>query len=80
MDFIIGGIAGAGASAFTTPMDVVKTRLQLQGELQSPTETKKKYRGTFHAMYVILMKDGLKGLQKGLAPAIIIGFVVNSVR
>lgn len=80
MDFIIGGIAGAGASALTTPMDVVKTRLQLQGELQSPTETKKKYRGTFHAMYVILMKDGLKGLQKGLAPAIIIGFVVNSVR
>lgn len=35
MEFVLGGVAAAGAGFFTNPLDVVKTRIQLQGELQN---------------------------------------------
>ncbi|KAH9629270.1 hypothetical protein HF086_008352 [Spodoptera exigua] len=80
MDFIIGGLAGAGATIFTNPMDVVKTRMQLQGELRARTDATTRYRGIFHALYVIARADGALALQKGLAPAMVLGFTMNSVR
>ncbi|CAH2073198.1 unnamed protein product, partial [Iphiclides podalirius] len=80
MDFVIGGLAGAGATIFTNPMDVVKTRFQLQGELRARNEHTPRYRGIFHALYVIARNDGVLALQKGLAPAMLLGFTMNSVR
>ncbi|XP_023935371.2 solute carrier family 25 member 35 isoform X2 [Bicyclus anynana] len=80
MDFVIGGLAGAGATIFTNPMDVVKTRLQLQGELRARSEHTMRYRGIFHGLYVISKNDGAMALQKGLAPAMVLGFCMNSVR
>ncbi|XP_022819696.1 solute carrier family 25 member 35-like isoform X2 [Spodoptera litura] len=80
MDFVIGGLAGAGATIFTNPMDVVKTRMQLQGELRARTDATTRYRGIFHALYVIARADGALALQKGLAPAMVLGFTMNSVR
>lgn len=35
--FTAGALAACGAVTFTNPMEVVKTRLQLQGELQAKT-------------------------------------------
>jgi solute carrier family 25, member 34/35 len=80
MDFVIGGLAGAGATVFTNPMDVVKTRMQLQGELLARSEHTTRYRGIVHALYVIARADGVMALQKGLAPAMLLGFTMNSVR
>ncbi|XP_030036016.2 solute carrier family 25 member 35 isoform X1 [Manduca sexta] len=80
MDFVIGGLAGAGATIVTNPMDVIKTRLQLQGELKAKSEQTTRYRGIFHALYVIARADGALALQKGLAPAMVLGFTMNSVR
>ncbi|XP_068629644.1 solute carrier family 25 member 35-like [Battus philenor] len=80
MDFVIGGLAGAGATVFTNPMDVLKTRYQLQGELRAKSETTTRYRGIFHAIYVIARNDSILALQKGLAPALLLGFSLNSVR
>ncbi|KAJ8966956.1 hypothetical protein NQ314_003178 [Rhamnusium bicolor] len=35
MDFVIGGTAACGAAIFSNPFDVLKTRMQLQGELRA---------------------------------------------
>ncbi|KAL0842422.1 hypothetical protein ABMA28_014529 [Loxostege sticticalis] len=80
MDFLIGGLAGAGATIVTNPMDVVKTRMQLQGELRARGTAPERYKGIFHAVYVIAKADGLLALQRGLAPAMWLGFTMNSVR
>ncbi|KAF9617645.1 hypothetical protein IFM89_037708 [Coptis chinensis] len=56
---LCGGIAGSTAALFTTPFDVVKTRLQTQipGSLRS-------YDGVLHALKEIYKNEGLKGLYR----------------
>ncbi|XP_077225958.1 mitochondrial substrate carrier family protein isoform X2 [Tasmannia lanceolata] len=56
-----GGLAGSTAALFTTPFDVVKTRLQTQipGSLRQ-------YDGVFHALQEIAKQEGLKGLYRNL--------------
>ncbi|XP_026379747.1 uncharacterized protein LOC113274577 [Papaver somniferum] len=63
---ICGGLAGSTAALFTTPFDVVKTRLQTEipGSLR-------KYDGVFHALSQIAKDEGLKGLYRGLTPRLI---------
>lgn len=78
MEFIVGGLAGAGATIFTNPIDVIKTRMQLQGELK--TSEPPRYRGLLHAIYVIGKADGPLALQSGLSAAMLLGFTMNSVR
>ena len=34
VEFLLGGLATSGAGVFTNPLEVVKTRMQLQGELK----------------------------------------------
>lgn len=80
MDFIIGGLAASGASFFSNPIDVLKTRMQLQGELRKKGQHAVYYRNVFHAAFVVIQNDGLWGLQKGLAPATVMHFIRNSVR
>lgn len=80
MDFVLSGTAACGACLFTNPLEVVKTRMQLQGELQSRGTYHVHYRNVFHAFYKIGKVDGLAGLQKGLAPGLVYQFVMNGVR
>ncbi|XP_038876200.1 calcium-binding mitochondrial carrier protein [Benincasa hispida] len=63
---VCGGVAGSTAALFTTPFDVVKTRLQTQipGSL-SP------YKSVIQALYEIGKKEGLKGLYRGLTPRLV---------
>ena len=70
MEYAIGGLAACGACVFTNPLDVIKTRLQLQGELQTRGAHPVHYKNPFHAFYVVAKNDGLRGLQKGLVPAL----------
>ncbi|KAJ8764816.1 hypothetical protein K2173_010281 [Erythroxylum novogranatense] len=58
-----GGLAGSTAALFSTPFDVVKTRLQTQipGSIS-------KYDNVFHALKEIGRNEGLKGLYRGLLP------------
>ncbi|XP_062393345.1 solute carrier family 25 member 35 [Sardina pilchardus] len=80
MDFVLSGMAACGACLFTNPLEVVKTRMQLQGELKSRGTYQVYYRNVFHAFYTIGKVDGLAGLQKGLAPGLVYQFFMNGVR
>lgn len=80
MDFIVGGLAGVGAGIFSNPFDVVKTRMQLQGELRARGQHAVYYKSIPHAMYTIVKHDGLSALQKGLVPALWFQLFVNGVR
>lgn len=63
---VCGGLAGSTAAFFTTPFDVVKTRLQTQ----SPGSTSQ-YSSVFQALYEIGKKEGVKGLYRGLTPRLV---------
>ncbi|KAK8936254.1 hypothetical protein KSP39_PZI013014 [Platanthera zijinensis] len=56
---VCGGLAGSTAALFTTPFDVVKTRLQTQvpGSIG-------KYHGVFHALHEIARQEGFQGLYR----------------
>ncbi|XP_059045240.1 solute carrier family 25 member 35-like isoform X2 [Achroia grisella] len=80
MDFVVGGLAGVGAGFFSNPFDVVKTRMQLQGELRAKGQHAVYYKNIPHAMYTIIKHDGIASLQKGLVPALWFQLMVNGVR
>jgi solute carrier family 25 protein 34/35 len=80
VEFLLGGMAACGAGFFTNPLEVVKTRMQIQGELLSRGMYTKHYRNVIHAIYVIAKCDGITALQKGLVPALYYQFVMNSFR
>lgn len=80
MDFLIGGTAATCAGFFSNPFDVIKTRQQLQGELQKRTTIKQPYGGQWQAIKSIIRAEGIIGIQKGLGPALAFQFVMNSTR
>ncbi|GFQ97708.1 solute carrier family 25 member 35 [Trichonephila clavata] len=80
MEFVIGGAAACCAGVFTNPLEVVKTRLQLQGELQSRGVYTVHYKNAFQAFYVIAKEDGIRALQKGLVPALWYQLFMNGIR
>ncbi|XP_066247993.1 solute carrier family 25 member 35-like [Euwallacea similis] len=80
MDFICGGLAASGASIFSNPFDVLKTRMQLQGELQAKGQHAIHYKNAFHAGYVVAKNEGIRGLQRGLGVAMTLHGVRNCVR
>lgn len=55
-----GLIAGATASCITTPLDTIKTRLQVMGHDKRPSTTQ--------VVKKLISEDGWKGLYRGLGP------------
>ncbi|CAH1378862.1 solute carrier family 25 member 35-like isoform X1 [Tenebrio molitor] len=80
MDFAIAGAAAVGACFFTNPLEVLKTRMQLQGELRSKGEHAVHYKNVVHAAYVVAKNDGALALQKGLVPALWVQLIMNGMR
>lgn len=58
----------------------MKTRLQLQGESAKPGTYQKSYKGVVHSFIQVAKNDGIKGLQKGLVPALGFQFTLNALR
>eukprot|EP00946_MAST-07B_sp_MAST-7B-sp1_P002569 g2569.t1 len=76
-DFVYAASAAAAAVLFTNPVDVAKTRLQLQGE---GTNGKRLYRGPVHCILQTLRVEGVSGAQRGLSTAITREAVLNFFR
>ena len=69
-----GGSATATACIFTNPLEVIKTRLQLQGEIQargSAAAAAPRYKGVGDAIVKMAQQEGVLSLQKGLVPGMI---------
>ncbi|BAM82520.1 probable mitochondrial iron transporter Mrs3 [Cyanidioschyzon merolae strain 10D] len=61
--FVSGAIAGAAAAGMTNPLDVVRTRLQTQGEAGA-----RRYRNMWVAFRAVALEEGARGLWAGLVP------------
>ncbi|XP_057794668.1 S-adenosylmethionine carrier 1, chloroplastic/mitochondrial-like [Salvia miltiorrhiza] len=61
---IIGAFAGAITGAITTPLDVVKTRLMIQGSA-------KQYDGIFHCVDTIIREEGSSAFLRGIGPRVL---------
>lgn len=79
--FIAGSMAACSAVTFTNPIELIKTRMQLQGEL-SKTDSKvpKLYKNPAQAFVVIFKREGIRGLQQGLVCAYINQVALNGCR
>lgn len=80
MEFLTGGAAAVAAGFFTNPLEVLKTRMQLQGELKAKGQHAVHYKNVLHAGYVVVKNDGVLALQKGLVPALWVQLFLNGAR
>ncbi|KAI9228193.1 MAG: mitochondrial carrier domain-containing protein [Piptocephalis tieghemiana] len=81
--FIAGGMATCGAVTFTNPWEVVKIRMQLEGELRRSTrghQPPRLYRGTLAGLGLIARHEGIRGVQKGLCAAYLYQIAMNGTR
>lgn len=53
MEFAIGAAAACGACLISNPMDLLKTRMQLQGELRAKGHYTVVYKNIIHAAYAV---------------------------
>ena len=61
--FILGGLSGCNAEFFTFPVDLVKTRLQIQGQVVGNVSIR--YKGTLDCMRLVWKEEGLVALYSG---------------
>ncbi|XP_022134585.1 mitochondrial substrate carrier family protein E isoform X2 [Momordica charantia] len=60
---VLGGLAGGLSAYLTTPLDVIKTRMQVQGSTL-------RYNGWLDAVSTIWRSEGMKGMFRGSVPRI----------
>lgn len=61
---VIGAFAGALTGAITTPLDVIKTRLMVQGSANQ-------YKGIFDCVQTVIREEGASALLKGIQPRVL---------
>lgn len=57
-NFFLGAVAGTISATVCYPLDTVRRRMQMKGDV---------YQGQFHAMKTILQKEGMRGFYRGWA-------------
>lgn len=69
IQLVSGGVAGICAALCTCPLDVIKTRLQVQTSFAG--QPGHKYEGPVHAFRLILQEEGLRGFYRGINPTML---------
>ncbi|KAG8876268.1 Mitochondrial oxaloacetate carrier protein [Tulasnella sp. 331] len=78
--FFVGGLAGCTAVTVSNPFEVAKVRLQLQGELSKAGEFAKVYKNAGDVLAKTWRHEGIRGIQRGLAPAYVYQILLNGSR
>ncbi|WVQ95562.1 hypothetical protein IAU59_002659 [Kwoniella sp. CBS 9459] len=79
--FMCGGLAGCGAVTISNIPETMKTRLQLQGELQRHDPSAPRvYKNVFDVFTKTWRHEGIRGLQRGLVPAYGYQILLNGSR
>lgn len=73
--FALSGLSCMCAATVTNPIDVIKTRMQLENELGCQHESRnifhnRYYRGLIRGAFRIAQEEGLPGLYKGIIPSL----------
>ncbi len=82
MEVLNGGTASAFSVAVTNPLDVLKTRLQVQGELQAKGGYMQLYdpHRPIRALATLIRQDGVRCLLAGCGASVTYNFLMNGVR
>lgn len=75
--FMLSSLSACTACIFTNPMEVVKTRLQLDGEGVGKI---RQYNGIADAFGRIARKEGIRGIQAGISGALAYQVAMNGMR
>uniref|UniRef100_W8B3G7 Mitochondrial uncoupling protein 4 n=1 Tax=Ceratitis capitata TaxID=7213 RepID=W8B3G7_CERCA len=83
--YVVSVVAASVAELTTYPLDLTKTRLQIQGEaaaseLKAGNGTKTKYRGMVATAFGIVREEGTMKLWQGVTPALYRHVVYSGVR
>ncbi|KAK0556437.1 Mitochondrial oxaloacetate carrier protein [Tilletia horrida] len=86
--FAVGALAAMTAVTCTNPMEVMKTRMQLQGELMETSKRKagggpappRLYNNALDCFAKTLRSEGIRGVQRGLSAAYIYQVLLNGSR
>lgn len=76
--FVAGGLAACMAVTVTNPIELVKTRMQLQGEMSAVSQNI--YKRPIQGIAVIFKNEGIRGCQKGLIAAYVYQIGLNGSR
>ena len=79
-EICLGGLGAMCACVFTNPLEMIKSRIQLQGELRSRGHYTVYYKNVFQAFYAVVKLESLRSLQNGLMPALCYQFIMNGCR
>jgi solute carrier family 25, member 34/35 len=81
MDFGLGGLSTSMACLVSHPIEVVKVRQQLQGELTRVDRANRIFRANpFQALRLVFKHEGVSGLYSGLRAGMLYQFCMNGLR
>lgn len=78
MRTFFAGIASICAATVTHPIDTLKIRLQIQGEVGSTQH--RAYKNIFQGFFVVVHNEGVKGLYKGITASWMRESIYSSLR
>lgn len=80
LEVCCGGVGSAVAGFVTNPLDIMRTRMQVQGDLCKTGEFVKHYHNIPQGIARVVREEGVLALQKGLGAAVIWQFIQNGLR